>query len=110
MTGSAAAARDQVKKAKYESAAGGYAFVPISVETHGRISKPAMDLLGKVAAHPQLREEGGKATFVTNALRELSVALCKGNAILFRAGLQILARCSGSNFVAGELLPHAEVD
>lgn len=109
-TGSAAATRDKAKRRKYKPTSGGYAFVPISVETHGRIGTPAMDLLGKVAAQAGLREERGKATFVTNALRELSVGLCKGNAILFRAGLQILARCSGRHFVAGVDRPHAEID
>ena len=41
--GSAAARRDTAKKAKYaQDGAGGYAFVPLSVETHGQWGKPAM--------------------------------------------------------------------
>jgi len=69
-----------------------------------------MDLLGQVAAQAGLRQERGKAMFVKNALQELSVGLCKGNAFLFRAGLRILALCSGSNFVAGADVPYAEID
>ena len=109
--GSAAAVRDQQKTRKYASGGGApSAFVPISVESHGRMGKPAMDLLGTIAEAANLPEKNGSATFVGNALRELSVALCVGNALCFRAGLKILARCSGSHFVAGDDRPSADVD
>jgi hypothetical protein len=65
----------------------GYGFVPFSVETCGRIGQPAMKLLhdlGEEAAGP-----GGvsRSSFVAGALRELSVGLCRGNFLAYRASL-----------------------
>ena len=47
---SAAAGRDHAKRAQYENSDPlGYAFVPLSTETFGRLGKPAMALLNKLA-------------------------------------------------------------
>ena len=54
--------------------------------------------------------ENTHTVFVTNALTELSVALCLGNAIVFNAGLKIMARSSGCAFEAGADVPYSEVD
>jgi hypothetical protein len=43
-----------------------------------------------------------------NTLRELSVGLCRGNGMLFRAGLQAVAQASGRSFQAGLAEPTAE--
>ena len=108
--GSAAARRDTAKKAKYaQDGAGGYAFVPLSVETHGRWGKPAMQLLKQLSDHAGFQDADGPS-FITNALGELSVALCKGNHIVFRAGLKVLARASGVGFCAGASAPSTEVE
>ena len=49
--GGAAAVRDAAKRLRYESIGpNGYTFVPISVETFGRLGKPAMELINKLAA------------------------------------------------------------
>jgi hypothetical protein len=42
--------------------------------------------------HDQRQEE--KRDFVENTLRERSVGLCRGNGMLFRAGLQAVAKAS----------------
>jgi hypothetical protein len=47
---------------------------------------------------------------MAGALRELSVALCRGNGVMIRASLQALARASGSVFRAGFPVPTAAVD
>ena len=50
-----------------------------------------------------------KDGFVTNALRELSVALCKGNGVLLRRSLGAVARATGRAFREGLAFPSAEV-
>jgi hypothetical protein len=107
--GAAAAHRDRSKREQYERAdPQGYAFIPLSVESYGRLGKPAMELLNTLATKAGGSEEF-KGCFVTNALRELSVALCKGNAVLYRRGLNMLAKKSGRHFVPGLDVPTADV-
>ena len=109
-TGYAAAHRDKHKKDKYARGPGAYTFVPLSAETHGRLGEPAMKLLRDLADRAGFREARERASFVANALCELSVAMCQGNGIMFRAGLKNLARCSGTAFAAGAVRPHSEID
>jgi hypothetical protein len=88
----------------------GYSFVPFSVESYGRLGHPKMKLLlllGDEAAGP-----GGvlRASVVAGALRELSVGLIRGNFLLYRAYVGMLARSSGSSFWAGLSMPTGELD
>jgi hypothetical protein len=107
--GSAAALRDQQKRTRYEqSFPGGYAFTPLVVETYGRMGKPAMELLNTIATQACASGTFTRGDFVGAALRELSVALCKGNAVMYRAGLTVLARCSGHAFLDGATVPFAD--
>jgi hypothetical protein len=48
------------------------------------------------------------AAFVAEALRELSVDLCQGNAFIYRAGAWELARVSGHSFRGGTSVPADE--
>ena len=99
-------------RTKYASAdPHGYAFVPLSVETYGRWGQPAMKLLSALAS-------AGAATrgvtfdpsaFVTFALRELSMALCRGNGLLFRRGQGACAKAAGHAFRAGAVAPYVDV-
>jgi hypothetical protein len=108
--GGAAAVRDQAKRARYQTAdPNGYAFVPLSHETYGRMGKPAMKLLNSLALEASGDGEVAKDGFVVNALRELSVSLCRGNAVLYRRGLGVLARVTGNSFRAGLTVPTADV-
>jgi hypothetical protein len=108
--GSAAAARDHAKRARYETDhPGGYAFKPFSVETYGRLGKPAMQLLNDLASAATAGGVRFKGDFVMHALREISVSLCRGNAVMFRRGLFVLANASGVNFIPGMDSPIAEV-
>ncbi len=88
----------------------GYAFTPLSTESFGRLGKPAMTLLSELAeaaaAGPPVRPKDG---FVAHALRELSIGLCKGNAVLYKRSMYALARVSGDAFRAGMDNPTAEV-
>jgi hypothetical protein len=100
--GAAAAHRDQQKQAAYARVEpNGYGFVPFSMETYGRLGQPAMNLLHQLG--DEAAGSGGvtRATFVSGALRELSVGLVKGNFWLYRASAGMLARASGSSFRPG---------
>ena len=108
--GGAATVRDAAKRAQYATAdPTGYAFTPLSTESFGRLGKPAMKLLSKLA---ETAGDGGvrpKDGFVAHALRELSIGLCKGNAVLYKRSMYALARVSGNEFRAGMDYPMAEV-
>jgi hypothetical protein len=83
-----AAARDASKRRAYRQVSSALPFVPMSVESFGRLGAPALTLLGDLA--DQAVQAGGlglsRAAFISGALWELSVALCRGNASLCRSG------------------------
>jgi len=109
--GKAAAQRDAEKIAKYASAdPNGYTFIPLSMESFGRLGKPAMQLLNRLATTAADSGAVRKDTFVGGALRELSVGLAKGNACLFRHFLHNLARNNGAAFVPGADVPYDVLD
>jgi hypothetical protein len=79
--GAAASLRDASKFYKYGGGgqvAGG-SFTPLSMESYGRLGRPAMQLLQTLAAATASSATAGSAvttsSFVTGALRELGVAL-----------------------------------
>jgi hypothetical protein len=84
-------------------------FVPILVESFGRLG--ALTLLGDLA--DQAVQAGGpglsRAAFISGALRELSVALCRGNASLCRSGAYVATRAAGRSRMRGLARPSAEV-
>jgi hypothetical protein len=85
-----------------------YDLVPLSVESLGRLGKPAMGLLHALA---DVAASGGgvcKSAFVTSALRRLSVALCRGNGRMHGESLFTLALASGRAFQPGLLVPVVE--
>ena len=109
-TGAAAALRDASKVEKYRRSAMGGAceFVPLSVETYGRMGEPAMALLRRLA---EVAADGGrvnKQRWMKSALRKLSVALMRGNSWRFKAGLCVGARVAGRSFQAGLVRPAVE--
>jgi hypothetical protein len=86
-------------------------FVPMSVESFWRLGAPALTLLGDLA--DQAVQAGGpglsRAAFILGALRELSVALCRGNASLCRSGAYVATRAAGGAPMRGLARPSAEV-
>jgi hypothetical protein len=107
--GGAAAARDQLKITKYRTAdPNGYAFTPLSHETYGRLGKPAMQLLNTLATEAAASGSIHKDDFVTNALRQLSITMCRANGIMFRRSLATLAKVTGTNFAEGFLIPTSD--
>jgi hypothetical protein len=107
--GAEASYPDQQKRTAYARVEPhGYGLVPFSVEPYFRLGQPAMKLLhllGDEAACP-----GGVigASFVHGALRELSVGLCKGNFLSYRASVGMLVRSSGASFGTGLSVPMDE--
>jgi hypothetical protein len=108
--GAAAATRDQAKRARYQLAnPDGYDFTPFSVETFGRIGKPAMVLINDLATAASASGSLHKDDFVTNALRDLSIALCRGNGVMYKRSMTTLARVSGTCLRAGLDIPTADI-
>ena len=99
---SSAAVRDHVKRSQYENLDPlGYAFVPLSTETFGRLGKPAMAVLYRLAECALGSGVVSKDGFDLNAVRELSVGLYRSNCALYKRSLYALARVSGNAFRAG---------
>jgi hypothetical protein len=71
----------------------------MSVESLGRLEAPALTLLGDLT--DQAVQAGGPglswAAFIAGALRELSVAVCWGNASLCRGNASL---CRSGKYVA----------
>jgi hypothetical protein len=110
VAGGAAAAREASKRARYETGdPNGYAFVPLVVESYGRMGKAAMGLLNTLAATAVAGGARKKSTFVTNALRQLSVGLCRGNGVMYRRALGVLANATGRAFRLGMDCPTSDV-
>jgi hypothetical protein len=89
----------------------GLPFVPLTVESFGNLGAPALSLLRSLA--DQAVKSGGpglsRVAFISGALRELGVALCRGNASLGRSSLYALTRVSGRASLRGLSCPSAEV-
>jgi hypothetical protein len=109
--GFAAAARDASKRRAYRHASSALPFVPMSVESFGRVGAPALTLLGDLA--DQAVQAGGpglsRAACISGALLELSVALCWGNASLCRSGVYVATRAAGRTPMRRLARPSAEV-
>jgi hypothetical protein len=89
----------------------GLPFMPLSVESFGRLRAPVLSLLRSLADHAvQARDPGlSRDAFISGALWELGVAVCRGNACLGRFGLYALTRVSGQAPLRGLSRPSAEV-
>ena len=85
LSGAAATARDRKKCRSYDHVPGNYEFVPLSMESYGTMGSPADELLRSLAnaAYKSNLTESVNA-FISLAHGELSVALCKGNSVLYR--------------------------
>jgi hypothetical protein len=108
--GAAAARRDAEKRRTYNRLApNGYPLVPFSVETYGRLGKPAVVFLGMLGAEAMAGGDVSKSGFVAAALQELSVGLCKGNYLMHRASLGVLAGVAGRGLRPGADRPVEDV-
>jgi hypothetical protein len=76
----------------------GYGFVPFSVETYGGLGQPAMKLLHQLGDEEAGANGVSLNSFLSSALRDLSVGLVRVNFWSYRASSEVLARASGSSF------------
>jgi hypothetical protein len=107
--GAAASHRDQQKRTAYaREEPHGYGFAPFSVETCGRLGQPSMKLLHLLGVEAADPGDVTRASFVNDALQELSVGLCRENFLSYRASVGMLARSSGASFYAGMRMPTDE--
>jgi hypothetical protein len=102
--GSAAAKAELRKRRAFEEFGEGsaYDFVPLAVESFGRLGSAAsrfLSELGDLAAGEGNRVS--KAAFVRGVRRELSCALCKGNARMYYKSLSRIAMNVGTNYRPG---------
>jgi hypothetical protein len=93
----------------HAAGASGHTFVPFAVESYGRLGLDALRLLrdwADSAAGGGLFDRDGYIVWIK---RELSVALIKGNARLFRRNAGFLTQGGGQRFVPGGALPPIDV-
>ena len=111
--GAAAARRDADKRRTYNRLdPNGYPFVPFSIESYGRLGRPAIALLARLGAEAAgVGDQNwvSKSAFVRSALRELSVGLCMGNCVMYRKALGLRAIGVSQGFRPGSDRPTAEV-
>jgi hypothetical protein len=110
--GAPAARWDREKRRKYDTYgnAQDYDFAALIVETYGRLGRPAMAMLNALADAAAANGGVSKATFVRGALRELAVALGRGNALMCRVSMFQLARTAGRGHRPGLLVPTVDSD
>jgi hypothetical protein len=69
-----------------------------------------MDLMRAFAHAASSTGKVKYGSFLASIHREISVALCKGNHAIFRAGVQLYTRASGHARVSGLLIPSADIE
>jgi hypothetical protein len=82
----------------------GHTFVPFAIESYGRLGRAAMELLSDWANSVVGDGSFDRASYLVWIKRELSVALTKGNARMFRRYVGMLTQGVGQRFVAAGAL------
>ena len=80
-----------------------------AVETYGHLGEPTFELLARLA---RVAAESGKVDegkFIENTLKEMSVALCRGNGSILAAGQKVLAQVTGHEVQPGLPRPRADL-
>jgi hypothetical protein len=88
----------------------GLQFFAFAVESYGYLDSQAMEYLRLIAAAAASTGRVKYGCFLASVHQELSVALCKGNHSLFRAGVQLYSRASGHARLPGIFFPTTEVE
>ena len=107
--GEAAKIRDRQKRNDHAKEGNqGYTFVPFSIETYGRLGKPAEELLKSVADVAASTGAVDRNTFLQWSYKELSVRLVKANQLVFKAFCGAVTKSVGTDFRLGEEVPACE--
>jgi hypothetical protein len=100
---------EQRKRAHYQRlGSGNYHLIPLVHESYGRMGEAATELLSRLGASAEDTGSCSKRAFVEGSIRELSVALCRGNSRILRAYTAVGARVAGKALLPG--LPVASAD
>jgi len=106
--GAAAKVAERTKRRAFEALGegAGYDFVPLAMESYGRLGKTALAFLSDLGTAAASRNGRlSKSAFVASALKRLSCALCKGNGRMYHASMFSLARAAGRQFMPGSDVP-----
>ena len=113
MDGVAAAIGEKDKEDKYrrDIDGGAYEWVPVVMESGGRLGKDSMRVLNRLATIAAESDgvESLKHVFVRHAHEALSVARVRGNGYVWKKGLQAMAYGGGRCFQTGLDRSTAEV-
>jgi hypothetical protein len=107
--GAAAKVAEAKKRSTHGVGAVGHTFVPFALESYGRLGLDALKLLrdwADAASGGGLFDRDGYLVWIK---REISVALIKGNARLFRQYVGFLTQGVGQRFVQGADLSGVEI-
>jgi hypothetical protein len=105
----AATVAEAKKRSTHGVGAVGHTFVPFALESYGRLGSDALKLLKDWA---DAASGGGlfdRDDYLVWFKREVSVALIKGNARLFRQYFEFLTQGGGQRFVQGDALSDVEI-
>lgn len=86
----------------------GYQFVPLAMESYGRLGREAARFLGELG---HVAAENGhitKAAFVRASHRRISCAIVRGNARVYNQAAQQIVRQGGRAYLPGGDVPVAE--
>ncbi len=108
--GGAAAERDRVKLRGFQRhGESGLAFRPFGVEVFGYLGSHAMRYLRELADAAASSGRVPRSRFLAGAFQELSVAVCLGNGMIVRAGLNAYVRAAGQGYMPGLEVPTADL-
>ena len=109
--GHAAAKAAKQKEDSFASAMGdgaGYTFVPLAMESFGRLGTAATQFLNRLGGIAAQEGRVTKAAFVRAAHRRISCAIVRGNARVYSSVAVRLVRASGHGFLRGSDVMVAE--
>ena len=109
--GAAAAIGEKDKEDEYRRNidGGAYEWVPVVMESGGRLGKGSMRVLNRLATIAAKSDGVEKHVFVRRAQQALSVARVRGNGYVWKQGLQAMAYGGGRCFQTGLDRPTEEV-
>jgi hypothetical protein len=86
----------------------GYEFVPLAVESYGRLGGAASSFLSSLGDIAAADGRVSKAAFMRSARAELSCQLCRGNGRMIYASTFVIVRARGRTFTPGSPVPVAD--
>ena len=79
----------------------GYEFWPLATESHGLHGKSSRVFVNKLGTIAASRGDISKSAFVRSVYKALSIALVRGQSIMYDASLERVVRAAGQSFEQG---------